>query len=271
MSAFDGNEIEMERFHKLGSDEVEAILSGAAPRSPLTEYVERLRTVDTVDEATASAHIAVAAEAVRLAPARRRATRRDRWRRRTVFGSFITTVLAKVLAASVALAAVTGGVGAISNSAAPGDPLYRIDTLMERIGLFNGGAHERLQEAERLVVRDRVYQGLELAETAIGDLHDGYGPAAAALEQAAVQVQTRTQTSAQYRDDITEMLRIMTRQMEMQQVQQVTETAEQVRETTREMVGQPTEPSTSTGGQGSGQDGQNGAGPGGNSGGNGGH
>ena len=241
MSTFDGNQGEMERFHRLSDEEAEAVLDGTAPQSPAGDYLARLQSAEPVDESTAAAQIAAAANVVRLAPAHSRASRRYRWRRRTVFGSFITAIVAKVLAASVALAAVTGGVGAVANSAAPGDPLYKVDTFMEKVGLFNGGTQERLQEAERLVVRDQVSQGLELAGTAIGQLRDGYGPAAEALEQAAVQVQTRTQTSEQYRDDLTEMLRLMTRQMEQHQVNQVNETAEQVRETTREMANRPTE------------------------------
>jgi uncharacterized membrane protein YgcG len=247
VSTFHGNDGEMERFHRLSGEDVEAILEGTAPPSPVGDYLAWLRTVESVEGTTATAQIAAAADAVRLAPVHSRASRRYRWRRRTVFGSFITAIVAKVLAASVALAAVTGGVGAIANSAAPGDPLYKVDTFMERVGLFDGGTRERLQEAERLVTRDQVFQGLELAGTAIGQLRDGYGPAADALEQAAVQVQTRTQTSEQYRDDLTEMLRIMTRQMQQRQVNQVNETAEQVRETTREMLNQPTEtPDTTT-------------------------
>jgi hypothetical protein len=239
MSSSIGNDSEMTKYRKLDGTQAEALITGQMPDDPVGRIVARLRMPDRVDDATAAEHIAAAAEASRLAPVHNRALRRYRWRRRTVFGSFITTVLAKVLAASVALAAVTGGVGAVANSAAPGDPLYGVDTAMERIGLFNGGIPERLQEAERLVTRNQVYRGLELAGSAIGGLRDGYGSAAAALEQAAVQVQTRTQTSEQYRDDVTEMLRIMTRQMQQQQVNQVTETAEQVRETTREMVNQP--------------------------------
>ena len=246
MSGFDGNESEMERFHRLSDQEAEAILDGTAPKSALGDYLARLRSAESVDETTATAHIAAATGAVRLAPAPGRVSRRYRWRRRTVFGSFITAIVAKVLAASVALAAVTGGVGAVANSAAPGDPLYKVDAFMERVGLFDGGTQERLQEANRLVSRNQVSEGLELAGNAIGELRDGYGPAAAALEQAAVQVQTRTQTSEQYRDDLTEMLRIMTRQMEQQQVNQVNETADQVRQTTREMVNQPTEAPDST-------------------------
>lgn len=229
MSTFDGNESEMEHIHDI-LEEVGAPLGG---------FIATLRTPANVDESTAAAHIAAAVEAVRLGPAHSRISRRYRWRRRTVFGSFITALVAKVLAASVALAAVTGGVGIAANSAAPGDPLYRVDTFMERIGLLDGGAQERLQEAERLVIRNRVSEGLELAGEAIGALRDGYGPAATALEQAAVQVKARTQTSRQYRDDVTEMLRIMARQMEQQQVNRVAETAEQVRETTREMINQP--------------------------------
>jgi hypothetical protein len=231
MSAFDGNEGEMERFHD------DKILE--EPGTPLGDFVAQLRTPATVDESTASKHIAAAMDAVRLDPAHNRVSRRNRWRRRTVFGSVLTAIVTKVLAASVALAAVTGGVGVVANSAAPGDPLYGVDTFMERIGLMNGGTQERIEEAERLVNRNRVSEGLELAGEAIGALRNGYAPAAVALEQAAVQAQTRTQTSQQYRDDVTEMLRVMVRQMEQQQLNQLTETAEQVRETTREMLNQP--------------------------------
>ncbi len=231
MSTLNGNDGEMEHFDE--------ILEDAEPGTPLGDAVAQLRTPATVNESTASNHIAAALGAVRLGPTHDRASRRYRWRRRTVFGTALTAIATKVLAASVALAAVTGGVGVVANSAAPGDPLYGVDTFMEKVGLMNGGTQERLEEAERLIIRNRVSEGLELAGNAIGALRDGYEPAAAALEQAALQAQTKTQTSEQYRADATEMLRTMTRQMEEKQINLVNETAEQLRVTTRQMLNQP--------------------------------
>jgi len=249
-----GNKHEMATFHSLSDQEIEAILNGTAPidLADIAALVERIRDTGTesVDPAMGARQIAAAAEAARLSPrpARSRESKRYRWRRRTVFTSFIFTILTKVLAASVALAAVTGGVGAVANQSAPGDPLYGVDIALEHVGLFNGGTTERLQEAQRLVAQDHIAEGLEFAGKAIGRAdHDrGLEQAASALEEAATHVATQHtdtkgyQATQEYRDQVAEMLRLISQEMQQQDinVQHVAETARQVRETTREMTHQ---------------------------------
>ena len=173
MSRSNGNEHEMAAKRRTDDEQIEAILRGGSDDSPAS-FFEALRATgaDAPDPEVAERHIAMAAEAARLSPDRlplrdRIAHRSNTWRRRTVFTSFISTVLAKVLAASVALAAVAGGVGAVANSAAPGDPLYGIDTALERVHLFDGGAVERLQEAQRLADENRFAAALEHAGQAL--------------------------------------------------------------------------------------------------------
>ena len=87
-----------------------------------------------------------------------------------MFAGFASTVLVKVLAASVALAAVGTGVGVVANQAAPGDPLYGIDQALEQIGIGDGGVTERVQEAQRLIVKNHVAEGLRHAGDAIAQL-----------------------------------------------------------------------------------------------------
>ncbi|GBE21529.1 hypothetical protein BMS3Bbin01_00874 [bacterium BMS3Bbin01] len=253
----------MAKFHSLSDQEIEAILNGSAlaDLADVAALVERIRDTcsESVDPALGARQIVAAAEAARLSPrpARSRESKRYRWRRRTVFTSFIFTILTKVLAASVALAAVTGGVGAIANQSAPGDPLYGVDIALEHVGVFNGGTTERLQEAQRLVAQDHIAEGLEFAGKAIGrvDRDRGLEQAASALEEAAAHVAAQHtdakgyQATQEYRDQVAEMLRLMSQEMKQQDinVQHVAETARQVRETTQEMtrqmkqeVGRPT-------------------------------
>ncbi|NIA24335.1 MAG: hypothetical protein GWP04_02065 [Gammaproteobacteria bacterium] len=242
----------MAKFHNLSDQEIEAILDGNAPieLADVAALVERIRVTGSefIDDATGARHIAAAAEAARLSPspARSRESKRYQWRRRTVFTSFFFTILAKLLAASVALAAVTGGVGAVANQSAPGDPLYGVDIALEHVGLFNGGTTERLQEAQRLIVQNHVAEGLEFAGKAIGrlDRDRGLEQAASALQEAAEHVAAQRanaeayQATQQYRDQVAEMLQRMSQEMKQKQinVQHVAETARQVREATCEMT-----------------------------------
>jgi len=232
----------MTDFRKLSDQETEAILDGTLPVDPdlrdIVELVTRFRSTgaETVDESAAIRHIAAAAEAVRLSPTpvHDREAKRYQWRRRTVFTSFISTIVAKVLAASVALAAVTGGVGAVANASAPGDPLYGVDTAMERIGVFDGGPAERLQEVQRLFARNEIANGLRHA----GEALDGIdGPqvqsAVRELERAAERVNEQSPDGAlQSRDmleqQIREQLRLMTDLTEPEQLGEMTESAERI-------------------------------------------
>lgn len=261
----DGNEHEMTEFRKLGDEEIDAILDGTAPIDAdlrgIVEFVDRMRATGTAEiaDTTASKHIAAASEAARLtqAPVHDRASRRYKWRRRTVFGSFITTILAKFLAASVALAAVAGGAGAVANQAAPGDPLYGIDQAFERVHLFDGGTVERLQEAQRMVAEDHVAAALEHAGDALAradrmrdqarDQERDLERAAEALRQAADAVGNDQAADApgyayteQIREQVRNMLGTIADEMDEGRVdgQKVAETARHFREVARQMAEQ---------------------------------
>lgn len=255
MSRSNGNEHEMAAKRRIGDEQIEAILRGGSDDSSVG-FFEALRAAgaDAPDPEVADRHIAMAAEAARLSPDRlpirdRIAHRSTTWRRRTVFTSFFSTVLAKVLAASVALAAVAGGVGAVANPAAPGDPLYGIDTALERAHLFDGGAVERLQEAQRLADENRFAAAIEHAGQALAraDLMRSQAQsqelehASLALREAAQAMggdQAAEAPGYQYTEALREQVQLMLQQLAGQIEEDghangpaIAETAQQFRET----------------------------------------
>lgn len=81
---------------------------------------------------------------------------------RPVFG--LKRRLAGGLAAAVLLSGMTG-VAVAANGSGPGDALYGLDRALEAVGIGDGGAAERIEEARRLLEKG------ELA-TAIGQIAD---------------------------------------------------------------------------------------------------
>lgn len=80
--------------------------------------------------------------------------------------------LAVVVASMMALLLATAGVGLAANDAVPGDPLYGLDRAMERVGLGNGQAHERLAEAVALAEAGQLGRGLNHAAATVATLPD---------------------------------------------------------------------------------------------------
>ena len=76
------------------------------------------------------------------------------------------------LAALVLVSGMTG-VAVASNEAAPGDALYGVDRALEAVGINNGGAAERIAEAQVLLSRgqpaDAVEHAIEALEVTEGD------------------------------------------------------------------------------------------------------
>ena len=147
---------------RLSDEDVEAVLSGHALDDP--ELAEIARVLSALDparfaEATGEKAAAFARKASAVArtgePAKLAAT--ARFRR----GLSLTPRLAPAAVAALFLFAMSG-VAVASNSAVPGDALYGIDRALERIGIGNGGADERLEEASILAENGDSEEALEL-------------------------------------------------------------------------------------------------------------
>lgn len=188
-----GNDDEM--LHLYPSDEqAEALIRGEDPQDPdlvgLADLVGSLRTLGhgEIAEDIADRHVAMVAREVSVSPQvgslhePARSGSAPRTRRRLVLSSLLSSMLAKVLAASVAVAAVGTGLGVAADNAVPGEALSGLDRAMEGVGLGDGGAAERIEEAQSLVDVD-----LPGAVGTAGDAVEtfGDGEAAAALLQAA--------------------------------------------------------------------------------------
>jgi hypothetical protein len=101
--------------------------------------------------------------------------------------------LAAALATIVLLAGMTG-VAAAADGAAPGDALYGLDRALEKIGVGDSGAEERLEEAAQLVADGDPGRALEHATEAFDEAAEagqniaGVDQARGAIADAAVRV-----------------------------------------------------------------------------------
>lgn len=82
------------------------------------------------------------------------------------FKSTLRQKLATGLAAVVLLSGMTG-VGVASDAAAPGDTLYGLDQTLEAIGILDGGAAERIAEAQSLFNDGLVAEAIGHATRAV--------------------------------------------------------------------------------------------------------
>lgn len=166
---------------RLSDDDVEAILSKRAFDDPtLTDLASRLVAFDPERfEADASQATPFAAKAAALARSGKTtkvaATAVPRG------GLSLTPRLATAAVAALLLLGMTG-VAVASNGAVPGDALYGIDRAVEIIGLGDGGAAERLSEANDLAADGRTSEALTLLAESVGSES---GQAAEALMNAA--------------------------------------------------------------------------------------
>jgi hypothetical protein len=189
--------------------EIEMLLRGRGPASgdlarlrPVIDSL-RARTQGQPDTASVAAMAAVLADAVRHPSSdgirKRSGASRPAaaWRRRAGYAA-VAAILASVGVAGTAAAA---------DGAAPGDLLYGIDRALEKVGIGNGGSHERLQEAEVLVDRGEVDAALHHA----ADAFRGQGDSAtSALEDAAAALEANgSENSAEVHARVAEMLQWM--------------------------------------------------------------
>jgi hypothetical protein len=175
MSASDvyGDEMPTTRF---SDQDVERLLSGDRPEdvalAQLAPILKSLHgTVVTPVESHVQQFATSAAEAARAArsedPGSAATQTRLSRSRRTL--ATLKRKLATGLAAVLALSGMTG-IAAASDGAAPGDALYGIDRALEAIGLSDGGAAERIAEAQALFDDGLVSEAIEHAAEAVPDI-----------------------------------------------------------------------------------------------------
>jgi hypothetical protein len=211
MSGFDDYEDEMAN-NGLSDRDIERLLSGLPPENEellsLASRLQLLReqSIRGVSEGEVAAFARSAAEATgsaksvvsrpaNVAPRRRFA--RPRW--------------ATALAFALLVSGMTG-VALASNGAAPGDALYGLDRALERIGIGNGAAAERIAEAQALFQGGLVSEAVAHAAGALEghSLSENASNAVEALADAAEAVTNTDEGEADsVRAKVAEMLNWM--------------------------------------------------------------
>ena len=132
-------------------------------------------------------------------------------RRRLVLSSLLSTMLAKVLAASVAVAAVGTGLGVAASDAVPGDALYSLNQALQKMGIGQADPEERIEQARSLLDAD-LPRAVARAGQAVETL--GNEEAAGALFQAAERIRSvEAEQSEQTRDAVASLLESIAQQV----------------------------------------------------------
>jgi hypothetical protein len=107
------------------------------------------------------------------------------------------TIQERLAVVAVAMFVLVGmsGLAVAADAAAPGDALYGIDRALERIGINDGAAEERIAEAGALASRGQVTEAIDHAASAVedpanDDTATSGSQAATALREAAVSVES---------------------------------------------------------------------------------
>lgn len=181
MSDFIGND-DVRRTGRFSERDIERLLSGHEPADeellPLAAFLAEFRaeSLRPHDEEQANLHLTVAMEALHDSEASGSTVTTEpepgtlihRPRRRPM-----TRLRRRLVAASAALVLLFAatGVATAANDAHPGQAfLYGLDQAMETFGILNGGATERLQEAQDLVESGDVADSLDHAADAVADV-----------------------------------------------------------------------------------------------------
>lgn len=201
MTSFDGNESEMSTV--LTDRQIERLLAGhpSPEGGALATFIEELRAEGQahLDEILVTRHVAACADAAHLARdlvtdrdlARRRTRPTRRRKRRTVMTAFTSSLLAKLLAGSVALAAV--GAAAATTGKLPDPAQSAVAEAAARLGISLPSSEvgvENETHGEQVAAQARELEGsdnpcaaaLDLADLAAGET--GGGPAEEAEENA---------------------------------------------------------------------------------------
>jgi hypothetical protein len=173
MSDFDVYDNEMLN-NRFSDQDVESLLSGQMPEdedlarlAPIVEALHGRHRVTPSKDGVArfAARAAEIAISTRPAPAGTAVPARATTRSRR-FVLALRTKMATGLAALLLLSGMTG-VAVASNGAAPGGILYGIDQALEAIGIGDGGAEERIAEAQALFNDGQVAEALAHAALAV--------------------------------------------------------------------------------------------------------
>lgn len=194
MSPFVGDNDEMLNLYP-SDEEAEALIRGESPQdadlAEVADLVTSLRSLGDrpITDDLAERHLAMIVGEATLPPGvvsePTRTPVTPLARRRVVLSGLLSGMFFKVLAASVAVAAVGTGVGIAADAAAPGDALYGLDRAMEQVGIADGGTAERVEEARSLVEVDLPEAVAMAGEAAQAS---GNTEAAAALAEAAERI-----------------------------------------------------------------------------------
>lgn len=185
--------------------EMERLLTGQPPENPELALLGNVLAAVHVIEPTAPSDERVAEFASRAAALTREHTPETKSasnpvrRRRS-----LATLQERLAVVAVAMFVLVGmsGLAVAADAAAPGDALYGIDRALERIGINDGAAGERIAEAGALASRGQVTEAIGHAASAIedptndDDAATSVSQAATALREAAVSVESGSNETA---------------------------------------------------------------------------
>jgi len=230
----DGNPFDMPSRHPTDDDR---LLVGDATDPAIRRVVADIGALGRrpIDEVTAARHVEMAAGTAaehadpfgvvhRQRPGRTPMTRLSRT---------ATAALTLLLVASMA------GTAIAADASVPGDTLYGLNRALERVGILDGGATERLQEAAAIVDRDlelAVATAQEAAEGAEEEGNDQVKGAAEALIAAAESVLSDgDEQSLAVREEVARLLQLLATQVGESGVdgEQVSEIARSIRDTVK--------------------------------------
>ncbi len=175
----------------LSDHDAEALLTGFGdPQEDLADVAEILTAIKAAGQPERAAdfsHLfALAVTESRLTEIERFANEQvtitEDWRPR------VMPRLAIGAAALFAIVAMSSGLAYAANGAKPGDMLYGLDRAFERVGIGNGGAGERLAEADALFAGGDAPAGLIHAAEVVAETPAGQ-TAAPAIEEAATRLE----------------------------------------------------------------------------------
>lgn len=199
------------------------------PRPPVAEFLLQLQSLGEtpLDSAVVTRHVAMLADEAVPFPVVDPVTQGStgpllrRWR--TALATLMSGFVLNALIGVAAFAAVGTGAVVAADGASPGDVLYGLDRALERVGINDGHAEERMEEAMALVDRGEHSRALEAVEEAIGSLVDDSANASAleALQNASDQIATVRSTelsgfqdTQMFRDQVARLLGIIATEVE---------------------------------------------------------
>lgn len=219
-------------------------------QTPVAEFLIQLQSfgVTPPDEIVVARHLAMiadeAANSPMDVPVAQDSTGPLVPRRRIAFGTLMSGFLVKALIGTAAFAAVGTGAAVAADGASPGDALYGLDRALENVGINNGHAGERIEEALALIDSGHHDRAMETVEEAIEDLADDSENASAigALRDAVSQIAAVRSTEAEgyqvtsaFRDQVAGLVNVIATEMESGQVDggRIADTARQFSDTAR--------------------------------------